>query len=122
MNPPNQQLEPPFDPRDPEWGAIMKRVSQALVRYVPDDYKLIFCEVSATFTGEALQLDYRIRSPYHPDQEHTEPDEALHAAIVDLVSFWTERADSFPSVRLAVEIGEDKRVRNWLQILSTPQE
>jgi hypothetical protein len=107
---------------DPQWLAAMSRVARELVKYTPEHFKLIQCEVRSRDGEAGRELVYRIVCPDFPDEWSDTPGKDLHAATCDLVRYYEHAGASFPGVRIVVEVLPDGRWRNNFELLPSDSE
>ncbi|MCI0461650.1 MAG: hypothetical protein L0Z62_32265, partial [Gemmataceae bacterium] len=100
------------------WIATMSRVARELVKYTPEHFKLIRCEVRSRGEDAGRELVYKIICPDFPDEWTDTPGKDLHTATCDLVRCYELGGASFPGVLIVVEVFADGRWRNSFELLS----
>ena len=85
-----------FDPSDPELVSLFHEVSNQLIKYTPEHFQNIFCEISTDPNIGKDVLFYKIWCPEFPGQESTDPSPALHLAASRVVDFFHARMGFFP--------------------------
>jgi hypothetical protein len=101
----------------PQWIAAMSRVARELVKYTPEHFKLIRCEVRSRDGEAGRELVYKIVCPDFPDEWSDTPGKDLHAAFCDLMRYWERGGAPFPGIRIIVEVFPDGRWQNSFELL-----
>jgi hypothetical protein len=94
------------------------RVARELVKYTPEHFKNIQCEVRSRQSDSGRELVYRIVCPDCPDEWSDTPGKDLHAATCDLVRRYEQGEASFLGVRITIEVFPDGRWRHSFEIIS----
>ncbi|AWM35890.1 hypothetical protein GobsT_63790 [Gemmata obscuriglobus] len=102
---------------DPRWTAALTRVAHELVKYTPEHFKLIRCEIRSRDGEAGRELVYTIICPDFPDEWSDTPGKDLHAATCDLVRCYERGGAPFPGMRIVIEVFPDGRWRNGFELL-----
>jgi hypothetical protein len=96
-----------FDPEDPVFTHLLRRISAELIGNSPDHFEEIQCEIREGVEDGHQALYYSIDCPQFPDQVTTEASDELNDAAFDLVDYCEQRMGGFPGFRFTCRLRED---------------
>lgn len=95
-------------------------LSRALIKYTPEYFKEIHCEITHKREKDVLSIFYKISCPQFPNEGTTVPDANINQLSGTLIEFWESQGETFPGLRFVLKEMPDGEWKSSTEPMNIP--